>query len=129
MRIEKYLFVAFLVVLGMFCFVCTSEYEIKPTATMIGQITSLSPRSGHGMIYDPVNHKVILFGGRSSGIQLLDDTWEYDYATNTWTELQPEVSPPSRAEPAMAYDSSNQKVVLFGGWGVKNYKILGSMIM
>jgi N-acetylneuraminic acid mutarotase len=45
----------------------------------------------------------------------LNDTWVFDHVNNTWIELSPESSPSARAWHAMAYDSVNDKVVLFGG--------------
>ena len=37
---------------------------------------------------------MILFGG-ASGRTLLNDTWAYDLAANTWTELKPTGTVPS----------------------------------
>ncbi|MFX1252160.1 MAG: Kelch repeat-containing protein [Promethearchaeota archaeon] len=54
---------------------------------MNNQIVSPSPRSGHGMVYDPVNQKVILFGGGNENHIFMNDTWVYDYLTNTWTGM------------------------------------------
>jgi len=75
-------------------------------------------RAQHQMVYDPIGGKVIMFGGisKADGTQF-DDTWEYDPATKTWTELKPEGSTPSaRSSFAMVYDDIDQKVLLFGGW-------------
>ena len=45
-----------------------------------------------------------------------NDTWAYDPATNTWTDLNPSgAQPPARSMFGMAYDSSKDRVVLFGG--------------
>lgn len=75
-------------------------------------------RAQHQMVYDPTTRQVILFGGvlKEYGPQL-NDTWAYDPATQIWTELKPEGSVPSlRSSFAMAYDSDNERVILFGGW-------------
>ncbi len=40
------------------------------------------------MVYDSTAHKVVLFGGRDIGAED-DDTWTYDLATNTWTNVNP----------------------------------------
>ena len=85
--------------------------------------TELSPagdtpvaRNGHAMVYDPVGQKVVLFGGVNAKGRL-DDTWMYDPAANTWTELEPRgPQPPVRWGHAMAYDSVSGKVILFGGY-------------
>ena len=74
--------------------------------------------SSHALAYDASAGKVILFGGRN-GINLLNDTWAYDYSTNSWTNRNPAIPLPARAEHALAYDASAGKVILFGGigWG------------
>ena len=75
-------------------------------------------RAQHQMVYDPINGKVIMFGGilQSDGDQL-NDTWAYDTAGMTWTELNPTGTvPPNRSSFAMVYDDAEQKVILFGGW-------------
>ena len=41
------------------------------------------------MAYDPVTHRLIMFGGLSDTAASLDDTWAYDPAANAWTELHP----------------------------------------
>ena len=42
-------------------------------------------------------------------------------STLTWTELSPAVSPSARSYPAMTYDASSRKVLLFGGFGGSGY--------
>ena len=75
-----------------------------------------SPRSGHAMVYDSLGARMILFGGWGGDFGL-DDTWAYDPAANTWTELTPAGDrPPGRDAFSMAYDSFTGRVVMFGGW-------------
>ncbi|MFX0066418.1 MAG: Kelch repeat-containing protein [Candidatus Hermodarchaeota archaeon] len=83
--------------------------------TQVFPVSSPSIRKSHSMIYDSVNQKIILFGGYGAADRLLNDTWAYDYTSNTWTELNPPTSPIARYGHTMVYDSSNQKVILFGG--------------
>jgi hypothetical protein len=73
-----------------------------------------SLRHGHAMVYDSANNKVVLFGGWDA-LGRDDETWVYDLASDTWTEKSPTSSPSVRERHAMAYDSANNKVVLFGG--------------
>jgi N-acetylneuraminic acid mutarotase len=75
-----------------------------------------SARGSFGMAYDEARGQVILFGGWSEDLQL-DDTWAYDPAVNTWTQLNPggEI-PTARAYHYMVYDPGTDKVILFGGW-------------
>jgi len=89
------------------------DYESN---TWIRRQTAVSPptRNAHGVAYDSRAGKVILFGG-SGDIDNLADTWVYDYAGNTWTEMTPAVSPPKRSYGSLAYDGEAGVAVLFGG--------------
>jgi hypothetical protein len=84
--------------------------EVKPTGV-------LPPtRSGHAMVYDPVAHRLITFGGRGAAGVPLNDTWAYDAAANTWTELKPAGTlPPTRSGHAMVYDPVTHRLIIFGG--------------
>lgn len=53
---------------------------IEPTGA------SPPPRSEMGIAYDPDLDTLWIFGGESENGVLLDDTWGYDFATNTWSE-------------------------------------------
>lgn len=69
----------------------------------------------HGMVYDTVNDKVILFGGSSSTVSRLDETWAFDYSMKTWSQLFPSTSPPARYRTDMVFDSVNGVALLIGG--------------
>ena len=43
-----------------------------------------------------------------------DDTWAYDPAANTWTELNPGHVAPGAGH-AMVYDASSGRLIMFGG--------------
>jgi uncharacterized protein (TIGR03437 family) len=79
--------------------------------------TSPPPRFQHAMAYDSVRGKVVLYGGMSSNSfsDALGDTWVWD--GSNWTQESPQTSPPALAEHAMAFDSNQGQVVLFGGVG------------
>jgi hypothetical protein len=71
-------------------------------------------RNSHSLVYDKVAKKVILFGG--GGVEgTFDDTWAYDYGSNTWTDLQPAPRPSSRDYTGLAFDEDAGTTVLFGG--------------
>jgi N-acetylneuraminic acid mutarotase len=78
-----------------------------------------SARAAPVLAYDPATHRVIMFGGvddSDTPRKVFNDTWAYDPAANTWTELYPAGDvPPARFEFAMAYDSSNGLMIMFGG--------------
>jgi hypothetical protein len=65
------------------------------------------------MVYDPVHHQTLLFGGEDSSGTALNDTWVYDGAN--WTLLHPATSPSARLWHGMAFDSAHGTIVLFGG--------------
>ena len=66
------------------------------------------------LAYDSENGRMILFGG-FQWYQWFDDTWAYNVKENTWTNLNPSVSPPGRGAHGIVYDSKNKVVVMFGG--------------
>lgn len=76
-----------------------------------------SPRDSFSMVYDQINQKIILFGGWSDETGAhLNDTWAYDPAANTWTNLNPTGDIPAvRGSHTMAYDPDDGKILLFGG--------------
>ncbi len=76
--------------------------------------TKPSPRISRGLVYG-MNNKMILFGGLSSGLSYLGDTWEYDISTDTWTNLNPSNSLSARTNFGMTR-SDNDTAVLFGGY-------------
>ena len=56
--------------------------------------TLLARRDG-GIAYDPIQGKVLMYGGLQSGPTLtLNDTWTFD--GGTWTQLAPATTPPPR---------------------------------
>ena len=87
-----------------------------PTTTMN---TPLLGRYGQSMVYNPVNQKIIMFGGFNVDENTeLDDMWEYDCTTNTWKELHQSKKPSATSGHGMVYDSSNSIFILFGGYGL-----------
>ncbi len=71
-------------------------------------------RNGHSMAYGPLTGRVLLFGG-GTGTEFVNDTWAYDYANNTWTNLRPATSPTRRFTAVMATDPRNGDIVMNGG--------------
>lgn len=78
--------------------------------------TSIAPpaRWGAAMAFDPVHHRVVLFGGRTSGAPF-DDTWQWD--GTRWAAVVTTGMPPPRAEASLVYDPESQRMLLFGGEG------------
>jgi len=74
-----------------------------------------SPRFGHAMVYDAGVGQSILFGGNFA-LDVSNETWAYDLASNLWTKMNPTMRPSGRYDHAMAYDARAGRIVLFGGW-------------
>ena len=72
-------------------------------------------RYAHDMAYDSGNDLAVLFGGITDDGERSAETWLYDPSTNIWTPVFPSPAPAARYYHAMAYDSANDKVVLYGG--------------
>ena len=78
-------------------------------------VSSPSARAAHDMAYDAQSDRVILFGGLTEFVEVLGETWAYDFDTNTWTVMNPTTEPSARSSHAMAYDAGADRVILFGG--------------
>lgn len=77
-------------------------------------------RVGATAAYDEVRRRVLLTGGATDFLPLLSfdsngSTWEWD--GKDWTELSVLHSPPPRAGAASTWDTQNQRMLVFGGFG------------
>ncbi len=76
-------------------------------------------RAVHSMVWDSTRNRVVMFGGRQSPADIeeptlfLNDTWVYQ--NENWSKIESAENPPVRQFGAMAYDSSRDRVVLYGG--------------
>ncbi|HTT34698.1 MAG TPA: kelch repeat-containing protein [Thermoplasmata archaeon] len=91
--------------------------------TLVTPTSSPSARWGAAMAYDPWNARIVLFGGCGSTCPL-GDTWFYSDSLLTWTQCTSSglgcsgsVAPPARWGAAIATDSADGFVVMFGGMG------------
>jgi N-acetylneuraminic acid mutarotase len=78
---------------------------------------------GMPMEFDSESDRIILFGGYNvPGDKLYQDTWAYDYNTDTWTKMDPKTIPPGRNLNAMTYDSQTDRIIMWGGdtWTYSN---------
>jgi len=69
------------------------------------------------MVYDNSRGKILLFGGGDNlpdTSKELKDTWAWDGASGTWTQIVFPKNPPASAGP-IAYDSARGEIVRFGG--------------
>ena len=91
------------------------------TWTNMEPTTMPFPRAFGAMIYAAEVERILLFGGRQNRTILEisgdDDTWAYDYNTNTWTAMNTVTHPSRRYMHAMAYDAESARIILYGGEG------------
>jgi hypothetical protein len=88
--------------------------------TWTRQFPPVSPSArefnGNGMVFDSAIGKVVLFGGDQYGpTNFMNDTWEWDGQSKTWTEKFPADSPSPR-QATLGYDEISKQVLLFGGF-------------
>jgi len=73
------------------------------------------PVNGHIAIYDPIDHRMLVFGGGKDG-GILNSVYELDLDTYAWTLLSTSgTSPSARWSHAGIYDSQEHSMVIFGG--------------
>jgi N-acetylneuraminic acid mutarotase len=78
--------------------------------------------------YDSESDRVIMFGGffispygDYNPDYYSEETWAYDYNTNTWENITTTIHPGHRVDHEMAYDSESDRVILVGGWIMQGY--------
>jgi len=86
-------------------------------------------RSSHAMVWDG-HGNLLVFGGIDNRGNLLNDLWQYNTATGSWTELSPPTTqsapgrcgttPAPRKNAAVVWDTVDQKLLLYGGLGAGN---------
>lgn len=72
--------------------------------------TRPSGRQDYTLTYDPFAARVVLFGGRANNGPVLNDTWEWNGATNAWSLVLPNGaagSPSPRYGAGFAYDQAH----------------------
>lgn len=75
------------------------------------------PRANSQLAYDPVNKKVLLFGGDQLD-QVVSDTWAFD--GKQWEEKRPALAPAPRAGHALLWLPKAKKMLLLGGYTVSS---------
>jgi hypothetical protein len=83
-------------------------------------VTGPNERTGATAVFEPISHKILLFGGRQfvQGVAgaKLGDTWEWTKApAYVWTNVTPASSPVARDDHSMTYDAAHSYPILFGG--------------
>lgn len=83
--------------------------------TKLDLVEQPGPRAHSPMAYDPVNRKIVLFGGDHLDC-LMNETWVYDCVTRTWSKKNPAMRPRPRAGHALVYLPKSGKIVMLGGY-------------
>jgi nucleotidyltransferase/DNA polymerase involved in DNA repair len=108
------------------------EMEVKPVVEMrhgnavsawidrtsaISQASALPPAGEDcAMIYDPVQHRIILFGGKDDENRNLNEVWALDLTQNVWQKIAMEGEwPPASEDHAVIYDPLGHRMILHGG--------------
>jgi hypothetical protein len=79
-------------------------------------------RSAYGAVYDPTQHRMIVFSGCASPI--LPDVWALNltYGSETWQQLYPTgPTPQGRGQPFCAYDETQHAMIFGFGYDYPGY--------
>ncbi len=74
------------------------------------------PAEDCAIIYDPVEHRVLIFGGKADDDRNTNDVWALDLARNAWVKVVPRgESPPAVEDHAATYDPDGHRAIIHGG--------------
>ena len=71
-------------------------------------------RYGTAAIYDPRAHALVNFAGFTSSGRF-DDTWRFDLASSSWTDISPASGPLERCLHSGSYDAVGHRMIIYGG--------------
>jgi len=73
------------------------------------------PLLGPACVYDPLTDKMTFFGGITQFFAPQSATWEFSFATNTWTSIVTAVGPSARYDMLNVRDPLGNKMIIYGG--------------
>ena len=76
--------------------------------------TKPSARTLTALTYDPLNDRLLLFGGRDATGTQLADLWAFDLGSETWSQLSSS-GPSVRHAHSLTYDWNQNHALLVGG--------------
>jgi Kelch motif len=79
-------------------------------------------RAHSQMVWDPVNSKIVLFGGDGQD-RVYSDTWIYHPKTRSWEQRYPKRAPAPRSCHLLGWLPGAGKVLLVGGYDENNRKL------
>ena len=72
-----------------------------------------SSRSEHVAVYDPVEDRMVVFGGQNQ----TNETWLLSLSgESTWSPMTSTPTPTGRKDAVSVYDSARRRMILFGGY-------------
>lgn len=94
-------------------------YPDCATWELLAPATDPGARARFGGALDTTRNRWVIFGGRTrpgSSYRNMNDTWAYDVAAGTWSELPTTGDTPTAvSSPAVAYDAQTDSLWVFGG--------------
>lgn len=97
---------------------------VAPTWQLLSPSGQLpSNRWGHAAVYDEQADIMIVFGGAETGAAIFKDVWVLEGATAQFTSTWRQIPMPTTGGPsarccmAVGYDSTNNRMIIFGGFG------------
>jgi N-acetylneuraminic acid mutarotase len=78
-------------------------------------------REQHVAVWDERDQMLLLFGGYRAGSEFLGDLWAYRPDVGAWTGIGGD-GPSARSGASAAWDSSDNRLLLFGGYGRTGYQ-------
>ncbi len=96
----------------------TWEYEAGANNwTETSPTTSPKNRTDHRMVYDPIERRVVMYGGMDISYYT-NDTWTYyNYGGGVWADASERFVPEPRIFHGLAYVPGLHRTVLYGGYG------------
>lgn len=68
------------------------------------------------MLYDPVQRRLVLFGGKDDANQNVNEVWTLNLSNNTWQKIAAAGElPPASEDHAVIYDPVGYRMILHGG--------------
>lgn len=93
-----------------------STWEWDGSSWTLASTSGPSARYAHGMAYDSVANKTVLFGGYADNLGYAGDTWEWDGSSWTLLAASGPAGPSGRYFHSMAFDNPRGKIVMLGGF-------------
>jgi len=83
--------------------------------------TAPAARAYASAVFDPVDRKMVIFGGQA-GSTRLNDIWEFDLDSYSWADITPGAgsAPAARRTPVSVYDPAGHRMITWSGQGIGN---------